>query len=84
MVDRFHIGKDGRTSYFRRKGKNTHPILVPIFEKILYKPLEKAGRNKFEEQIVKIILAPLKECSDLALLSAYLLKSDGIMNMFAV
>ena len=63
LVDRFHIGKDGRTSYFRRKGKNTHPILVPIFEKILYKPLEKAGRNKFEEQIVKIILAPLKECS---------------------
>lgn len=44
----FHVGQDGHTSYFRRKGKNTHPVLVPICEKNLFKPLSKNSKYKLE------------------------------------
>ena len=45
LINMFHVGKDGRTAYQRRKGKTTHPVLVPLGEKILYKPVpDKRGK----------------------------------------
>ena len=50
LVDMFHVGRDGHTAYFRRKGKDTHPVIVQFGEKVIYKPLGKNKHNKFDER----------------------------------
>lgn len=50
LINIFHVGQDGHTSYFRRKGKNTYPVSVPICEKILFKPLSKNSRYRLERK----------------------------------
>ena len=34
LITLFHVGKDGKTAYQRRKGKTTHPLLVEFAEKL--------------------------------------------------
>ena len=50
LVDMFHVGRDGHTAYFRRKGKDTHPVIVQFGEKVIYKPFGKNKHNKFDER----------------------------------
>ena len=92
----FHIGHDGHTSYFRRKGKNTHPILVPICEKILFKPLSKGNHNKLEarfnegiflgldRKMVNMLLGLQTGFLGPVLLNVYLKMKGGTMNMYVV
>ena len=52
LLNIFHVSSDGKTAYQRRKGKATHPVLVPFCEKTLYKPAmdKKPRENKLEER----------------------------------
>ena len=52
LINMFHIGKDGRTPYERRKGKKAHPNLVDFAEKVLFRPV-KADKNKLEDTFIE-------------------------------
>ena len=54
LITVFHIGKDGKTAYQRRKGKTMHPFLVQFCEKIMYKPLPDRDnkQNKLDARFV--------------------------------
>ena len=52
LITFFHVGKDCKTAYNRRKGKDTHPYLVEFAEKVLFKPLTNRHNklNKLDER----------------------------------
>ncbi len=55
LLNLFHIGSDGKTAYERRKGKKTHPLLVPFGEKVMYKPLptSKSKKNALDDRFLE-------------------------------
>ena len=49
-----HVGKDCKTAYQRRKGKNMRQPLGEFGEKVMYKPLNNTHdkQNKLDEQLL--------------------------------
>ena len=59
LLNLFHVDRDGRTAYQRRKDKSTHRVLVPFSDKLFYKQLPDK-----KAQLNKMMLGSRTECTN--------------------
>ena len=77
LITLFHVGKDGKTAYQRRKGKSIHPFLVECGEKVMYEPLpDKHNKdNKLDDRFIDGIYLGISQRNG----EYFIGTADGIM-----